>query len=186
MNRKETLEAAIKTVCEDRQDSYGNPEDNFEIIAELWSGYLGDVLLRAEDVAVMMILLKAARIRTGEYKSDNYIDIAGYAACAAEIAGEAGLKIKIIDTGTVEPDKAITFVPITADQQEEKAEPITELKEKCDPAPKANTRRKDLDDGKIRALRKAGWTLEKIADEMGCATQTIKNRLDEYKIKSAT
>lgn len=52
--------------------------------------------------------------------------------------------------------------------------------------PKANTRRKDLDDGKIRALRKAGWTLEKIADEMGCATQTIKNRLDEYKIKSAT
>ena len=87
MNRKETLEAAIKTVCEDRQDSYGKPEDNFEIIAELWSGYLGDVLLGAEDVAVMMILLKAARIRTGEYKPDNYIDIAGYAACAAEIAG---------------------------------------------------------------------------------------------------
>lgn len=184
MNRKETLEAAIKTVCEDRQDSYGKPEDNFEIIAELWSGYLGDVPLRAEDVAVMMILLKAARIRTGEYKSDNYIDIAGYAACAAEIAGEA--EVKIIDTDIAEPDKAVTFVPITADQQEEKAEVITELKEKCDPAPKANTRRKDLDDGKIRALRKAGWTLEKIANEMGCATQTIKNRLDEYKIKSAT
>ena len=35
MNRKEILEAAIKTVCEDRQDSYGMPEDNFAIIAGL-------------------------------------------------------------------------------------------------------------------------------------------------------
>lgn len=42
-------------------------------------------------------------------------------------------------------------------------------------------RRKALDDGKIRALRKAGWTLEKIADEMGCSPQTVKNRLDKYK-----
>ena len=87
MNRKEILEAAIKTVCEDRQDSYGMPEDNFAIIAGLWSGYLGDVMLEAEDVAIMMILLKIARIQTGTFKPDNYIDIAGYAACAAEVAG---------------------------------------------------------------------------------------------------
>lgn len=87
MNRKEILDTATKTVCEDRQDSYGKPEDNFAIIANLWSGYLGGVLLEAEDVAVMMILLKIARIRTGKYKPDNFIDIAGYAACAAEVAG---------------------------------------------------------------------------------------------------
>lgn len=87
MNRKEVLDTAIKTVCEDRQDSYGKPEDNFAIIAGLWSGYLGDVILESEDVAIMMILLKIARIQTGTFKPDNYIDIAGYAACAAEIAG---------------------------------------------------------------------------------------------------
>ena len=87
MNRKEILNAAIKTVCEERQDSYGKPEDNFAIIADLWSGYLGNVVLKAEDVAMMMILLKIARIQTGKYKPDNYIDIAGYAACAAEVAG---------------------------------------------------------------------------------------------------
>ena len=87
MNRKEALGTAIKTVCEERQDSYGKPEDNFAIIAGLWSGYLGGVLLKAEDVAVMMILLKIARTRTGKFKPDNYIDIAGYAACAAEVAG---------------------------------------------------------------------------------------------------
>ena len=87
MNRKEILDTAIKTVCEERQDSYGKPEDNFAIIAGLWSGYLGDVMLEAEDVAIMMILLKIARIQTGTFKPDNYIDIAGYAACAAEVAG---------------------------------------------------------------------------------------------------
>ena len=43
--------------------------------------------MEAEDVAIMMILLKIARIQTGTFKPDNYIDIAGYAACAAEVAG---------------------------------------------------------------------------------------------------
>lgn len=35
-----------------------------------------------------------------------------------------------------------------------------------------------LDDGKIKALRNAGWTLEKIADEMHCAPQTVANHLN--------
>ena len=38
------------------------------------------------DAANMMILLKVARA-AGRYKCDNYVDIAGYAACAAEIGG---------------------------------------------------------------------------------------------------
>ena len=182
MNRKETLENAIKTVCEDRQDSYGKPKDNFAMIADLWSGYLGDVLLEAEDVAIMMILLKIARIQTGKYKPDNFIDIAGYAACAAEVAGGAVTEPADI----IEPAETVAYVPLAAAQQEEKAEVIAEPKKKYDPTPKTGTRRKDLDDGKIRALRKAGWTLEKIADEMGCTPQTIKNRLDKYKNASAT
>ena len=37
--------------------------------------------------------------------------------------------------------------------------------------------KKPLDMGKVKALRKAGWTLEKIADEMGCSAQTIANKL---------
>lgn len=85
MDRKEILESAIQTVCKDRQDKYGNCEDNFGIIAEFWTGYL-NTEVTAEDVAVMMMLLKIARIRTGVYDVDNYIDIAGYAACGSEIA----------------------------------------------------------------------------------------------------
>lgn len=42
---------------------------------------------------------------------------------------------------------------------------------------KEPTNKKDIDMGKVKALRKAGWTLEKIADKMGCSAQTIANKL---------
>lgn len=42
---------------------------------------------------------------------------------------------------------------------------------------KEPTNKKDIDLGKVKALRKAGCTLEKIADEMGCSAQTIANKL---------
>lgn len=84
MNRQETLETAIKTITQDRQNQYGAPENSFAEIAKLWSVYL-DVPLTAHDVAMLMSLLKIARIKTGEFKPDNYIDLAGYAACACEI-----------------------------------------------------------------------------------------------------
>ena len=45
-------------------------------------------------------------------------------------------------------------------------------------APKLE-KRKPLDMGKVRALRDAGWTLEKIADEMGVSAPTISNRLSK-------
>lgn len=62
---------------------YGQPEDSFGVIAGLWSEYL-DQKIKPHDVAVMMVLLKIARIKGGEYKLDNWIDLAGYAACGGE------------------------------------------------------------------------------------------------------
>jgi hypothetical protein len=60
---------------------YGEPEDNFDVIAAMWSAYLGMPVTGA-DVAAMMILFKVARIATAEKPSrDSYVDIAGYAAC---------------------------------------------------------------------------------------------------------
>lgn len=84
MTRKETLEAAMKCVCGERQKQYGTPEDNFGIIAKLWSIYLGKTVT-AMDVAVMMGLLKIARIKSGTATDDCFVDLAGYAACGAEI-----------------------------------------------------------------------------------------------------
>ena len=86
MNRAECLQEAGKIVCNDREDTYGAPEDNFEMIAYFWGNYL-KYDLTSQDVANMMILLKVARAVTGKFKADNYVDIAGYAACACEMGG---------------------------------------------------------------------------------------------------
>lgn len=84
--RAEILDAAKKIVTGDREKQYGSPEDNFDVIARFWSTYAGHSFTPV-DVAVMMTLLKVARIKTGHYKIDSYIDACGYLACAAEIAG---------------------------------------------------------------------------------------------------
>ena len=86
--REECLKKAMEIVCTDRESQYGAPEDNFAKIADLWGAYLR-YPVTAEDVAMMMALLKIARASTGKYKADNYIDLAGYAACGMEIAGKS-------------------------------------------------------------------------------------------------
>ena len=86
MTRKECLDAAAACVLKDRASQYGGPEDNFGRIAKLWSTYTGTVL-DGIDVAMMMALLKVARIRNNKSYEDGYIDLAGYAACGAELAG---------------------------------------------------------------------------------------------------
>lgn len=86
MRRKVLLKKAAAIVCGERDEQYGGPEDTFGQIAMLWSDWL-EVPIRAEDVAVLMILMKTARVKTSRYKSsDSWVDIAGYAACGSEIA----------------------------------------------------------------------------------------------------
>ncbi len=84
MTRAETLEKAKKCVCGERENEYGSPENNFKFIADLWTAYKG-IKFTAQDVAMMMALLKIARIRTGTGTDDSFVDLAGYAACGAEI-----------------------------------------------------------------------------------------------------
>lgn len=83
--RAEILQAAEKAVCKDRAATHGDMEDNFATIAEHWTTYLGTEV-SAIDVAVMMGLLKIARIKSNPKHEDNWIDLAGYAACGGEVA----------------------------------------------------------------------------------------------------
>lgn len=93
--RAAILDAAKKIVTGDREKQYGKPEDNFAVIARFWEVYLSErcvdggaeVTLNPDDVAMLMALMKVARIMTGTFKGDSYIDGIGYLACAAEIAG---------------------------------------------------------------------------------------------------
>ena len=92
MTRTDILDAAKRCVCGDREQDYGSPENNFSTIANLWSDYLvatGKMnpfdAINPVDVAAMLALLKIARIASGHAKEDNWIDLAGYAACGGEI-----------------------------------------------------------------------------------------------------
>jgi len=86
MTRSEILATAAKYVTKDRAATHGDAESNFHRIAELWSAYLGTDDITSIDVAVMLALLKVARIRSNPTHADNWIDMAGYAACGGEIA----------------------------------------------------------------------------------------------------
>lgn len=85
MTRPEILQKAEACVCGHREQEYGSPENNFQTIADLWRAYKG-VDFTAVDVAMMMALLKIARIQSGTATEDSFVDLAGYAACGGEIA----------------------------------------------------------------------------------------------------
>ena len=85
MNRANCLKKADECVNGKREQDYGSPESNFLKIADLWSAYFG-APFSANDVAMMMALLKIARISTGTATEDSFVDLAGYAACGCEIA----------------------------------------------------------------------------------------------------
>ena len=72
------------TVCGSREQAHGNPVGTFDRIAKLWSVYLGKEI-NSSDVAQMMMLFKIARLQGNPSHADSWLDIAGYAACGAEI-----------------------------------------------------------------------------------------------------
>lgn len=82
------LQEAQRIVHGPRRAAYGHPSRNFGRIAGLWQGYLDGMVdhdkLDATDVAMLMVLLKVARIQHKPDR-DGVTDICGYAACAAII-----------------------------------------------------------------------------------------------------
>lgn len=83
--RTSILEEAIQLINGDRNDSYGDPVDDFKTTASLWQTYLsrtisarGRLVLMPHDIAVMMDLLKIARISWSPEKRDHWADLGGY------------------------------------------------------------------------------------------------------------
>lgn len=81
--RERLLRDAARVVCGERSEAYGAVEDCFGSIADMWAAYLAHPIT-ARDVANMMVLLKVARNARPGHR-DNWVDIAGYAACGAEV-----------------------------------------------------------------------------------------------------
>ena len=94
VGRGDILDKAQACVCQDRNREYGEPEDGFKLIAALWEPVIRancvapgvDVAVCPETVAMLMALLKIARAAQNPEHLDNWVDLAGYAACGGEIA----------------------------------------------------------------------------------------------------
>ena len=69
-----------KKIIEERHKEYGNYEENFTLLAELFSIVIFDKIrktLDAEDVGHIMMALKLYRC-TKKYKADSYDDLSIY------------------------------------------------------------------------------------------------------------
>lgn len=110
--RAQVLDAACKAVLQDRNASYGPPESNFQDIADVWNWFLAGrvkeplnlsshvaLKITAIDVAHMMVLMKMARLKHNPMHRDSKVDVAGYAACAAECEPRAVQNPETISKG---------------------------------------------------------------------------------------
>lgn len=90
--RKAILDEASSLVNGDRNNTYGEPYDDYMKVSGMWNSYLRGLMARKgitgfpdliepHDAIVMMVLLKAARIANAPDHRDNWVDLAGYAAC---------------------------------------------------------------------------------------------------------
>lgn len=85
MGNAETIDqAARRTVFNEHADIYGKPENNFAIIAEIWSALL-QVKITAEQVALMMTGMKLARLVKTPHHRDSQIDVIGYMLCLEQL-----------------------------------------------------------------------------------------------------
>lgn len=76
-----------------REDEYGSKLQNFTQIAMLFQGTLATKLLpnsriTPEDVALLMMQVKIARLAKSPDHHDSILDVAGYAICYDELQAQ--------------------------------------------------------------------------------------------------
>ena len=101
MKSSEMLHAAVRLVDGPRSEDYGDKYENHVRIAKLWAMWLSErtrtwavdgqeerpgVEITPYDAAMMMLLVKVARLMQSPGHQGSHIDIAGYASISEEIA----------------------------------------------------------------------------------------------------
>lgn len=128
MKAKEICERASGLVSGDRAAQHGDKIVNHWNIAHMWNAYLFQCRdqpesdLTALDVAHMMALLKIARTQAGSFNADDYIDLAGYAGVAGEIAADQNARAFSRAGGGVNPETSAWRVQNTAEEMAGKFE----------------------------------------------------------------
>lgn len=86
MRDQDILEEALELTSGERNQEYGEPTDDFQTIAAMWSVLFrhklkDDCRVEPHEVAKAMIALKMSRMTKSPGKRDHWVDIAGYARC---------------------------------------------------------------------------------------------------------
>lgn len=90
--REDLLMEAIKTITQQRNNTYGPPTQDFARTAEIGTAIGFRIVeadgtirrLNAHDVAIFMIGLKLSRLSWSPGHKDNWLDTVGYAGCGWE------------------------------------------------------------------------------------------------------
>ncbi len=100
---KTILDIAGELVEGERNKTYKHPNENFRNIKNLWNDYFLAISGRDDstqkdsdglsmitkinefDVAMLMVLMKVARLATNPTHKDSLVDIAGYARCGERV-----------------------------------------------------------------------------------------------------
>lgn len=99
-HRVDILQMGISLTSKERNAAYGSPHINHKNIAGLMNAYLDTrraslkpmepLVLDSEDAAMLMVMVKVARIaqRWGGSQTDSFVDAATYVAIASECREE--------------------------------------------------------------------------------------------------
>lgn len=89
INRADVLQQASDLIAGPRAAQYGDASDTHQRIIDMFVAlYDGlDRNFEPQDAVVFHIITKLVRATRTPTKADSWIDIAGYAALAAEMAG---------------------------------------------------------------------------------------------------
>lgn len=90
MKASEMLIHTAGLVGGQRAEDYGDKTINHQRIANLWNYWLNErgspSAITAYDAAMMMLMLKLARLMHSPGHQDSHVDIAGYASVLEEIS----------------------------------------------------------------------------------------------------
>ena len=90
------LRRTLELVTEDRNDTHGDPHENHQQIAELWTAFLRFKLeepIRAWEAAIMMQQVKQSRMQAGRLTDDHFDDTMGY----GEVAKYAAINDPVVE-----------------------------------------------------------------------------------------
>ncbi len=101
------LEDARATISGPREKEYGSKLQNFSQIAMLFQGVLAtklapDARITPEDVALLMIQVKVARLAKSPDHRDSILDVAGYAGCYDDLQAQRVAVTELLGA-TVDP-----------------------------------------------------------------------------------